>query len=107
MRPRRRARGRARTPRERGRYPARRRSSEWGWSYTVGSPAFVRAGEIYRIRSGSQIRAAMHPLADDLTAGRKHVYVAGPLGAARLIWQRGDYARLVDAFGTVIDEVIA
>jgi hypothetical protein len=48
----------------------------------------------------------MHPLADDLTSGRKHVYVAGPLAAARLIWQRGDYVRLVDAFGTVIDEVI-
>jgi len=83
------------------------RPIEWEWIYTFGSPAFVRAGEIYRIHSGSQIRAAMHPLADDLTAGRKHVYVAGPLGAARLIWQRGDYARLVDAFGTVIDEVIA
>lgn len=76
------------------------------WIYTFGSPAFVRAGEIYRIHSGSRIRAAMHPLADDLTAGRKHVYVGGPLGAARLIWERGDYARLVDAFGTVIDEVI-
>jgi hypothetical protein len=48
----------------------------------------------------------MHPLADDLTSGRKHVYVAGPLGAARLIWERGDYVRLVDAFGTVIDEII-
>ena len=48
----------------------------------------------------------MHPLADDLVSGRKHVYVAGPLGGARLIWQRGDYVRLVDAFGTVIDEVI-
>jgi hypothetical protein len=79
---------------------------EWEWIYTFGSPAFVRAGEIYRIHSGSRIRAAMHPLADDLTAGRKHVYVGGPLGAAKLIWERGDYVRLVDAFGTVIDEVI-
>ena len=83
------------------------RPIEWEWIYTFGSPAFVRAGEIYRIHSGSRIRAAMHPLGDDLTAGRKHVYVAGPLGAARLIWARGDYVRLVDAFGTVIDEVIA
>ncbi|MEA2662798.1 MAG: hypothetical protein QOH08_2370 [Chloroflexota bacterium] len=80
---------------------------EWEWIYTWGSPAFVRAGEIYRIHSGSRIRAAMHPLGDDLTSGRKHVYVGGPLGAARLIWERGDYVRLVDAFGTVIDEVIA
>ncbi|HEV2009450.1 MAG TPA: hypothetical protein VGS17_00280 [Candidatus Limnocylindria bacterium] len=79
---------------------------EWEWIYTWGSPAFVRAGEIYRIHSGSRIRAAMHPLADDLTSGRKHVYVGGPLGAAKLIWERGDYVRLVDAFGTVIDEVI-
>lgn len=82
------------------------RPMEWEWIYTFGSPAFVRAGEVYRIHSGSRIRAAMHPLADDLAAGRKHVYVAGPLAAARLIWQRGDYARLVDAFGTVIDEII-
>ena len=79
---------------------------EWEWIHTFGSPAFVRAGEIYRVHSGSRIRAAMHPLADDLTSGRKHVYVAGPLGGARLIWERGDYVRLVDAFGTVIDEVI-
>jgi hypothetical protein len=28
------------------------------------------------------------------------------LGGARLMWERGDYARLVDAFGTVIDEII-
>ena len=82
------------------------RPIEWEWVYTFGSPAFVRSGEIYRIHSGSRIRAAMHPLADDLVSGRKHVYVAGPLGGARLIWQRGDYVRLVDAFGTVIDEVI-
>lgn len=82
------------------------RPIEWEWIYTFGSPAFVRAAEIYRIHSGSRIRAAMHPLADDLTAGRKHVYVAGPLAAARLIWERGDYVRLVDAFGTVIDEII-
>jgi hypothetical protein len=79
---------------------------EWTWIYTFGSPAFVRAGEIYRIHSGSRIRAAMHPVADDLTPGRKHVYVAGPLAGARLIWERGDYVRLVDAFGTVIDEGI-
>ena len=79
---------------------------EWTWIHTFGSPAFVRAGEIYRIHSGSRIRAAMHPVADDLTPGRKHVYVAGPLAGARLIWERGDYVRLVDAFGTVIDEVI-
>lgn len=79
---------------------------EWEWIYTFGAPAFVRTGEIYRVHSGSRIRAAMHPLADDLTAGRKHVYVAGPLASARHIWDRGDYVRLVDAFGTVIDEVI-
>jgi len=79
---------------------------EWEWIYTFGSPAFVRADEIYRIHSGSRVRAAMHPVADDLTSGRKHVYAGGPLGAARLIWERGDYVRLVDAFGTVIDEVI-
>ncbi len=82
------------------------RPVEWDWVYTFGSPAFVSAGEIYRIHSGSRIRAAMHPLADDLVSGRKHVYVAGPLGAARLLWERGDYVRLVDAFGTVIDEVV-
>ena len=79
---------------------------EWKWIYTWGSPGFVSAGEIYRVHSGSRIRAAMHPLADDLTPGRKHVYVGGPLGSGRLIWERGDYVRLVDAFGTVIDEVI-
>ena len=38
--------------------------------------------------------------------GRKHVYVAGPVAAARLLWTRGDYGRLVDAFGTVIDEIV-
>jgi hypothetical protein len=79
---------------------------EWEWVYTWGSPSFVRAGEIYRIHSGSQVRAAMHPLADDLAPGRIHVYAAGPAGAARFFWQRGDYVRLVDAFGTVIDEVV-
>ena len=79
---------------------------EWEWIYTWGSPAFVRAGEIYRIHSGSRVRAAMHPLAEDLVPGRKHVYVAGPIAAARLLWRRGDYARLVDAFGTVIDEIV-
>ena len=79
---------------------------EWEWVYTWGSPAFVRAGEIYRIHSGSQVRAAMHPLADDLTPGRIHVYAAGPVAAARLLWERGDYARLVDAFGTVSDEIV-
>ena len=41
-----------------------------------------------------------------LVGGRKHVYVAGPVAAARLFWTRGDYARLVDAFGTVIDEIV-
>ena len=79
---------------------------EWEWVYTWGSPSFVRAGEIYRIHSGSRVRAATHPLADDLASGRKHVYTAGPVAAARLFWQRGDYARLVDAFGTVIDEIV-
>jgi hypothetical protein len=79
---------------------------EWEWVYTWGSPSFVRAGEIYRIHSGSRVRAAMHPLPDDLVGGRKHVYVAGPVAAARLFWTRGDYARLVDAFGTVIDEIV-
>jgi len=79
---------------------------EWEWIYTWGSPAFVREGEIYRIHSGSRVRAATHPLPDDLVGGRKHVYAAGPVGASRLIWQRGDYARLVDAFGTVIDEIV-
>ena len=82
------------------------RPVEWEWVYTWGSPAFVRDGEIYRIHSGSRVRAATHPLADDLAPGRKHVYMAGPVGAARLVWARGDYARLVDAFGTVIDEVV-
>lgn len=79
---------------------------EWDWVYTWGSPAFVRTGEIYRIHSGSQIRAATHPLADDIVPGRKHVYAVGPMHAARLFWVRGDYVRLVDAFGTVIDEVV-
>jgi hypothetical protein len=79
---------------------------EWEWVYTWGSPAFVRAGEIYRIHSGSQVRAALHPLPDDIVPGRKHVYAAGPVAAARSLWQRGDYVRLVDAFGTVIDEIV-
>jgi hypothetical protein len=79
---------------------------EWEWVYTWGSPCFVREGEIYRIHSGSRVRAATHPLADDLATGRKHVYVAGPLAASRLMWTRGDYARLLDAFGTVIDEIV-
>lgn len=82
------------------------RPIEWDWVYTWGSPAFVRAGEIYRIHSGSQVRAATHPLPDDLVPGRKHVYAVGPMHAARLFWVRGDYVRLVDAFGTVIDEVV-
>lgn len=82
------------------------RPVEWEWVYTWGSPAFVRSGEIYRIHSGSQMRAAMHPVADDLVPGRKHVYAAGPLANARVRWERGDYVRLVDAFGTVIDEVV-
>jgi len=79
---------------------------EWEWVYTWGSPSFVKAGEIYRIHSGSRARAATHPLADDTAPGRKHVYAAGPVGAAKLIWKRGDYVRLLDAFGTVIDEVV-
>jgi hypothetical protein len=82
------------------------RPVEWDWVYTWGAPAFVTAGEIYRIHSGSQVRAAMHPVPDDLVLGRKHVYAAGPLLAARVFWDRGDYVRLVDAFGTVIDEVV-
>jgi hypothetical protein len=82
------------------------RPIEWEWVYTFGSPHFAKAGEVYRVHSGSVVRAAMHPVADDLTPGRKHVYVAGPLGAARLLWKKGDYVRLVDAFGTVIDEVV-
>ena len=79
---------------------------EWEWIYTFGSPHFAKAGEIYRIHSGSFVRASVHPVADDLTPGRKHVYVAGPVRAARLLWARGDYARLVDAFGTVMDEIV-
>lgn len=79
---------------------------EWEWIYTWGSPTFVRAGEIYRIHSGSRVRAASHALPDDVASGRIHVYAAGPAAAARLLWQRGDYVRLVDAFGTVIDEVV-
>jgi|SRR5579859_1122185 len=79
---------------------------EWEWIYTFGSPHFARASEVYRIHSGSVIRAAMHPTADDLAPGRKHVYAAGPVHAARLLWTKGDYARLVDAFGTVIDEIV-
>ena len=59
---------------------------EWEWVYTWGSPAFVSAREIYRIHSGSRARAALHPLGDDLAPGRKHVYAAGPTGAAKLIW---------------------
>lgn len=79
---------------------------EWEWVYTFGSPHFARAGEIYRVHSGSLVRASLHPVADDLVPGRKHVYAAGPVGAARRLWSKGDYVRLVDAFGTVIDEVI-
>lgn len=79
---------------------------EWEWIYTFGSPHFARAGEVYRIHSGSVIRAATHPTPDDLAPGRKHVYVTGPVRAARLLWTKGDYARLVDAFGTVIDEIV-
>ena len=79
---------------------------EWEWVYTWGSPSFVRAGEIYRVHSGSRVRAASHPLPDDLSPGRKHVYLAGPVAAARFLWVRGDYARLVDAFGTIIDEIV-
>jgi hypothetical protein len=82
------------------------RPVEWDWVYTWGSPSFVQEGEIYRIHSGSRVRAASHPLSDDLAQGRKHVYVAGPVASARLYWARGDYARLLDAFGTVIDEIV-
>lgn len=82
------------------------RPVEWEWVYTFAAPHFATAGEVYRVHSGSMVRAAMHPVGDDLTPGRKHVYVAGPVGAARLLWQKGDYVRLVDAFGTVIDEVV-
>lgn len=82
------------------------RPADSEWIYTFGAPAFVAEGEIYRIHSGSRVRAATHPLADDLATGRKHVYVAGPEAAARQLWVRGDYVRLVDAFGTVIDEVV-
>jgi hypothetical protein len=78
----------------------------WEWVYTFGSPAFVRAGEIYRVHSGSRIRAATHPEPDDLVPGRKHVYAAGPLATARVRYLTGDYIRLVEAFGAVIDEVI-
>ena len=79
---------------------------EWEWLYTFGSPHFAKAGEVYRIHSGSLVRAAVHPVADDLAPGRKHVYVAGPVAAARFLWTKGDYCRLVDAFGTVIDEIV-
>ncbi|MFN2519476.1 MAG: hypothetical protein ABR525_00340 [Candidatus Limnocylindria bacterium] len=82
------------------------RPVESEWLYTWGSPAFVRAGEVFRVHSGSRMHAALHPLADDLAPGRKHVYVVGPEGAARLHLERGDYVRLIDAFGTVIDEVV-
>jgi hypothetical protein len=82
------------------------RPVEWEWVYTWGSPAFVREGEVYRIHSGSRIRAASHPSPDDLAPGRKHVYAAGPVAAGKLMWARGDYARLLDAFGTVIDEIV-
>ncbi len=82
------------------------RPVEWEWIYTFGSPHFAKAGEIYRIHSGSVVRAAVHPVADDRASGRKHVYAAGPVAAARFLWTRGDYCQLVDAFGTVIDEIV-
>ena len=47
-----------------------------------------------------------YTLADDIAPGRIHVYAAGPAAGARLYWVKGDYVRLVDAFGTVIDEVV-
>lgn len=78
----------------------------WEWMYTFGSPAFVRAGEIYRIHSGSRVRAVTHPEPDDLVPGRKHVYAAGPLAAAHVHYSPGDYLRLVEAFGAMMDEVI-
>src|SRR5213592_276779 len=58
---------------------------EWEWIYTFGSPHFAKAGEVYRIHSGSLVRAAVHPVADDRSPGRKHVYVAGPVRAARFL----------------------
>ncbi len=82
------------------------RPLEWEWVYTWGAPAFASAGEVYRVHSGSRLRAATHPEPDDLVPGRKHVYVAGPLPAARTMWRVGDYVRLVEAFGAVIDDVI-
>ncbi len=82
------------------------RPVDWEWIYTFGSPHFAKAGEVYRIHSGSQVRAALHPAGDDLIPGRKHVYVAGPIKAGRFLWTKGDYCRLVDAFGTVIDEIV-
>ena len=78
----------------------------WEFVYTFGSPAFVQSGEIYRVHSGSRVRAATHPDPDDLVPGRKHVYAAGPLAMARVRYVAGDYIRLVEAFGAVIDEVI-
>src|SRR4029079_3340134 len=48
------------------------RPVEWEWIYTWGSPAFVRAGEVYRIHSGSQVRAASHRVAHALTPHRQH-----------------------------------
>src|SRR2546428_850779 len=51
--------------------------------YTFGSPAFVQSGEIYRVHSGSRLRAATHPDPHDLVPGRKHVYAARPLAMAR------------------------
>ena len=82
------------------------RPMNWEWVFTYGSPAFVREGEIYRIHSGSRIRAQMRPEPDDLVPGRKHVYAAGPIAAAHVLYRAGDYIRLVEAFGAVIDEVI-
>src|SRR5207244_9156323 len=79
---------------------------EWEWLYTWGSPSFVRAGEIYRVHSGSRVRDATHPLSDDLASGREHVYAAGPMEAGKRMCVRGQYARLIDAFGTVIDEIV-
>lgn len=73
------------------------RPMAWLWVYTWGSSAFVRVGEIFRIHSGSRVRAAMHPEPDHLVPGRKHVYAAGPLAAARVHFRAGDYIQLVEA----------
>src|SRR2546428_7227498 len=44
--------------------------------YTWGAPAFANAREGFPIPSGSRVRAAPHPVTDDLAPGRKHGYAA-------------------------------